>query len=40
MAEFKYNNTKNTNTGHTLFELNYDYHPYIFYKKDVNLRFK
>lgn len=27
MAEFTYNNPKNTNIGYTLFELNYGYHP-------------
>ena len=27
MVEFVYNNAKNTSTGHTLFELNYSYHP-------------
>ncbi len=26
IAEFAYNNTKNTSTGHTLFKLNYSYH--------------
>ena len=37
MAEFAYNNAKNTSTGHTLFELNYGYHPWILYEEDVNL---
>ena len=36
MAEFVYNNTKNTSTGHTLFELNCGYHPRMSYKEDVN----
>ena len=36
MAEFAYNNAKNTNTGHTLFELNYGYHPWVSYKKDLD----
>ena len=37
MAEFAYNNAKNASTGHTSFELNYGYHLWISYKKDVNL---
>ncbi len=37
MAEFAYNNVKNTSTGHTPFKLNYDYHPHAFYEKDVDL---
>lgn len=36
MAKFNYNNIKNINTGHILFELNYGYYPYISYKKDIN----
>ncbi len=36
MAEFAYNNAKNTSTGHTLFELNCGFHPQVSYKKDVN----
>ena len=40
MAEFAYNNTKNASSGHTPFELNYDYHPRMSYKKDVNPRSK
>ncbi len=38
MAEFSYNNAKNTSTGHTPFELNCDFYPRAFYKKDVNPR--
>ncbi len=38
MAEFAYNNTKNTSTNHTLFELDCGYHPRVFFKKDVNPR--
>ena len=36
MAKFVYNNIKNTNTGYTLFKLNYRYFLYISYKKDFN----
>ena len=38
MAEFAYNNAKNANIGHTHFKLNYDYHPRILYKENINLR--
>ena len=38
MAKFVYNNAKNTSTGHTPFELNYGYHPWMSYKKDVDPR--
>ena len=34
MAEFSYNNAKNISTGHTSFELNYRYHPCIFYEEN------
>ena len=37
MAEFTYNNVKN-NTSYTFFELNYDFHPRVSYKKDVDSR--
>ena len=40
MAKFAYNNTKNASFCHTLFELNYGYHSWISYKKDVNLSSK
>ena len=40
MAEFAYNNAKNTSTGHTPFELNYGYYPQILYKEKVNPRFQ
>lgn len=41
MIEFAYNNTKNTNIGYMLFELNYGYHLYVSsYKKDINFYFK
>ena len=36
MAEFAYNNTKNANTGHTRFKLNYGYHLPVFYKEDID----
>ncbi len=38
MAEFAYNNAKNTSIGHTSFELNCSFHPRASYKKDVDLR--
>ena len=40
MAEFAYNNAKNASFGHMFFELNCDYHFKMFYKKNVNPRFK
>ena len=33
MAEFAYNNAKNASTGHTPFEFNYKYYPWVFYKE-------
>ena len=36
MAEFAYNNAKNASTSQTLFELNCDYYPRVFLKKNVN----
>ncbi len=38
MAEFTYNNVKNTSTSHTSFELNYGYHPRTSYKENVHTR--
>ena len=38
MAEFAYNIAKNTSTGYTFFELNCEYHPRVFYKKNLDLR--
>ena len=38
MAEFAYNNTKNTSTGYMFFELNCGYHPWVSYKKDLDPR--
>ena len=40
IAGFAYNNTKNANIGHTAFELDYNYHRYVFFKKDINPRSK
>ncbi len=37
IAEFAYNNAKNASTSHTLLELNYGFHPQIFYKENVDL---
>ena len=36
IAEFAYNNAKNTSINHTLFELNSRYHPWVSYKEDLN----
>ncbi len=38
MAEFAYNNAKNTSTGHTLFKLNCGYHPKVSFEEDIDLR--
>ena len=35
MAKFAYNNTKNTSTGHTPFELNYGFYPRVFFEDNV-----
>ena len=40
MTEFAYNNAKNASTGHISFELNYGYHPRVFYKKNLDLCLK
>ena len=37
MAKFAYNNAKNSNTGHTSFELNCGYHPYVSLEEDTTL---
>ena len=37
MAEFPYNNAKIISTGHTSFELNCGYHPWVSYEEDINL---
>ena len=36
MAEFAYNNAKNSSTGHMPFELNCGYHSCIFFEEDIN----
>ena len=38
MAEFAYNNAKNTTIGYTTYELNYGYHFWMLYKKEVDPR--
>ena len=38
MTEFAYNNSKNTSTGYTPFELNCGYHPWMLYKEEVDPR--
>ena len=38
MAEFAYNNAKNSSTGNTPFELNYGYHPCVFFEEDTDPR--
>ena len=40
MAEFAYNNAKNTSTGHTPFKLNCGYHSWVSYEKNINPRSK
>ena len=40
MAEFAYNNLKNSNTGHMSFELNCGYHPCVFFEENTNPRSK
>ena len=40
MADFAYNNAKNTSTGHTSFELNCDYYSWMSYEEKVDPRFK
>ena len=36
MRKFAYNNAKNASNDHIFFELNYGYHLYVFYKKNIN----
>ena len=38
IAEFAYNNTKNTSSGYTSFELNCGFYPRVSYKEDVDPR--
>ena len=40
MAEFAYNNAKNTSIGYTPFELNCGYHPCVSFKEDIDPRFR
>lgn len=40
MTEFAYNNIRNASIDYISFKLNYNYHSYIFYKKDINSGFK
>ena len=40
MAEFAYNNVKNTSTGHTPFEFNCRYHPRVSYEENLDPRSK
>ena len=37
IAKFIYNNAKNANTGHKLFELNFGYHLQVFFEDDIDL---
>ena len=36
MAKFVYNNAKNASTGYMFFEMNFGYHPRIFFKEDTH----
>ena len=36
MAEFAYNNAKNTTTGHTPFKLNCGFHPQVFFVDEID----
>lgn len=36
MTEFMYNNAKNTSIYHTLFMLNYNFYPYIFFENNIS----
>ena len=38
MAEFAYNNAKNTNIGQTPFKLNCGFHPQVFFEDNINFR--
>ena len=40
IAQFIYNNIKNININYILFKLNYNYHTYIFYKKNIDFYLK
>ena len=36
MAEFAYNNVRKASTGYTFFELNFEYYPWVSYKKNLD----
>lgn len=40
IAEFAYNNAKNMSIGYISFEFNRDYHFRVFYKENIDPRFK
>lgn len=40
MAEFTYNNTKNSRISYKSFELNCNYHFCIFYKENIDFYYK
>ncbi len=40
IAEFAYNNTKNTSTSQTSFKFNCDYYPRISFEEDVDPRLR
>ena len=40
IAEFTYNNAKNTSTDHIFFELNCGYHSRVSFEEDVNSHVK
>ena len=40
MAEFTYNNAKNTSIANISFELNCSYYPYVFFEENINLHFQ
>ena len=39
MAKFTYIDTISVNTRYLLFKLNYNYHSYVLYKKDIDSHF-
>ena len=40
MAKVAYNNAKNLSTGHTPFEMNCSYPPWVFFEEDTNPPFQ
>ena len=40
MAKFAYKNAKNAGTGHTLFEINYNYYSRVSFKEGVDPQLK